>query len=116
VRQPWQSPPLWGLHLNGKAVDVINAGVMGQFARMGRVMLRSAPSEMWRAECDAINQEMERLILSPWPRSQEENQVRKIQFAALIERRNEAARHFLAGAAVDRRFGSAPEPTGPGQE
>jgi hypothetical protein len=59
-------------------------------------MPRSDPSESWRAECEVINQEMERLILSAWPRSQEENQVRKVQIAALIERRNESARRFLA--------------------
>jgi hypothetical protein len=46
---------------------------------------------------------MERLILTPWPGSQEENQIRKSQFAALIERRNEAARHFLAEATIQRR-------------
>jgi hypothetical protein len=70
-------------------------------------MPRSDPSEIWRTECEAIHQEMERLILSAWPRSQEENQVRKLQFAALIERRNEAARNFLADAAVSRRLNSA---------
>jgi hypothetical protein len=63
----------------------------------------SESSEVWRAECEAIHQEMERLVLSPWPRSQEENEVRKIQFAALIERRNEAAREFLAEATVQRK-------------
>jgi hypothetical protein len=66
-------------------------------------MQRSDSSKIWRTECEAIHQEMEQLVLSPWPRSQEENQVRKIQFAALIERRNEAARHFLAEAAVQRK-------------
>jgi hypothetical protein len=29
---------------------------------------------------------MERLILSDWPRTQEESQVRKLQFMALVER------------------------------
>jgi hypothetical protein len=66
-------------------------------------MPRSDSSEIWRTECEAIQQEMERLILAPWPRSQEENQVRKIQYAALIERRNEAARHFLAEATIQRK-------------
>jgi hypothetical protein len=63
----------------------------------------SDSSQIWRAECEAVSQEMERLILSPWPRSQEANEVRKIQFAALIERRNEAARQFLKEAALRRR-------------
>jgi hypothetical protein len=66
-------------------------------------MSRSDSSEIWRAECEAVSLEMERLITSPWPRSHEENQVRKIQFAALIERRNEAARHFLKEAAARRK-------------
>jgi hypothetical protein len=39
----------------------------------------SDASEIWRRECESINQEMERLILSDWPRSREENQVRKIR-------------------------------------
>jgi hypothetical protein len=59
--------------------------------------------EIWRAECEAIHREMERLILTPWPGSQEENQIRKIQLAALTERRNEAARHFPAEATIQRR-------------
>jgi hypothetical protein len=67
------------------------------------LMPSSDASEIWRRECEVINQDMERLILSDWPRSHEENQVRKIQFMALIERRNEAARHFLAEATVRRR-------------
>ena len=70
-------------------------------------MPRSTASEIWRRECEAIHQEMERLILSDWPRTQEENQVRKLQFMALVERRDEAARNFLAEAAVRRRISSA---------
>ena len=60
-------------------------------------------SEIWSSECEAVDREMERLILSAWPRTQEEIQVRKFQFAALIERRNEAAGHFLAETAVPRK-------------
>jgi hypothetical protein len=67
-------------------------------------------SEIWRIECEAINQEMERLILSDWPRTGEENQVRKIQFMALVERRSEAARNFLSEAAVRRRISWYPGP------
>ena len=71
-------------------------------------MPSSSTSEIWWRECEAINQEMERLILSAWPRTQEEVQVRKFQFAALVERRNEAARHFLAEAAVPRKMVKGP--------
>jgi hypothetical protein len=66
-------------------------------------MARSTASEIWRSECDAINQEMDRLILSDWPRSHEENLVRKLQFMALVERKDEAAGRFLSDAAVPRR-------------
>jgi hypothetical protein len=76
-------------------------------------MPSSNSSEVWRAENEAINKEMERLILSTWPRSTEENQIRKIQFAALIERRNEAARHFLQEASVRRRVSSVEYSAGP---
>ena len=53
---------------------------------------RSTVSEpqIWRRECETIHQEIERLILSDWPRTQEENEVRKLQFMALVERRYEA--------------------------
>ena len=77
-------------------------------------MPRSSTSEIWWRECEAINQEMERLILSAWPRTQEEIRVRKFQFAALVERRNDAARHFLTEAAVPRRKVKGPgDPTDP---
>jgi hypothetical protein len=65
-------------------------------------MPRSTASEIWRSECEAINQEMDRLLLSDWPRTQEENQVRKIRFMALVERRSDAACNFLLEAAVKR--------------
>ena len=76
-------------------------------------MLKSDSSETWRAESEAIHKEMERLILSTWPRSAEENQIRKIQFAALIERRNDAARRFLQEATIRRRVSSAGQSDGP---
>jgi len=72
-------------------------------------MPSSGASEIWRRECEAINQEMDRLILSDWPRTQEENQVRKIQFMALVERRSEAARNFLSEATPRRRIISTEE-------
>lgn len=65
--------------------------------------------------CETINLEVDRLILSAWPRTREENQVRKIQFMALIERRNEAARHFSrrrgrpARVQIARGFGASGE-------
>ena len=51
--------------------------------------------QAWRHECDAIEQEMDRLIRTPVPPSTEERQVRRIQFAALVERREAAARKLI---------------------
>ena len=79
-------------------------------------MPSSSTSEIWWRECEAINQEMERLILSAWPRTQEENQVRKIQFMALVERRSDAARNFLTEVAVRRRVSSDGYPRQTGVE
>src|SRR5207342_1879962 len=52
----------------------------------------------WKEECDAIHMEMDRLLTAGWPKSAEERHVRKIQFMALIERRNVAAQKFLISA------------------
>jgi hypothetical protein len=49
----------------------------------------------WKEECDAIHREMDRLLTAGWLESAEERQVRKIQFMALIERRNVAAHNFM---------------------
>jgi hypothetical protein len=49
----------------------------------------------WKEECDAIHKEMDRLLAAGWLETAEERQVRKIQFMALIERRNVAAQNFL---------------------
>jgi proline racemase len=50
----------------------------------------------WRKECEAVQNEMDRLIKSGRPQSPEERQVRQLQFTALIERRDAAARNLLA--------------------
>jgi hypothetical protein len=51
--------------------------------------------ENWRRECDAVQREMDRLITAGRPQSMEERQVRQLQFTALIERRDAAARSLL---------------------
>jgi hypothetical protein len=55
---------------------------------------RSAFKE-WRRECETIEREMNRLIAAGRPNSEDERQVRKLQFASLIERREAAARKLL---------------------
>jgi len=49
----------------------------------------------WRQECAAIEREMDRLISAGRPSSEDERQVRKLQFASLIERREAAARKLM---------------------
>jgi len=52
--------------------------------------------EAWRAECQAVHKEMDRLLLAGRPQSPEERQIRQLQFVALIERRDAAARRILS--------------------
>ena len=49
----------------------------------------------WRQECEAVQKEMDRLIAAGRPQSAGERQVRQLQFTALIERRDAAARNLL---------------------
>jgi hypothetical protein len=58
----------------------------------------------WREECDAIHKEMDRLLAAGWLEAPEERQVRKIQFMALIERRNVAAHNCLKSDGVTASF------------
>jgi hypothetical protein len=54
--------------------------------------------QQWRQECEAVQREMDRLIAAGRPQSPEERQVRQLQFTALIERRDAAARTLLQTA------------------
>ena len=59
--------------------------------------------EEWRRECELIDREMGQIVGAPLTISVDERQVRKFQFALLIERRNAAARKFLSNRGVMRR-------------
>ena len=59
--------------------------------------------EEWRRECELIDREMSQIVGAPLTISVDERQVRKFQFASLIERRNAAARKFLSSRGVIRR-------------
>jgi len=59
--------------------------------------------EEWRRECELIDREMSQIVGAPLTISEDERQVRKFQFALLIERRNAAARKFLSNRGVMRR-------------
>jgi hypothetical protein len=49
----------------------------------------------WRKECEAIHAEMDQVLRSAWLSTRDERQVRRLQYLALIERRDAAARKFL---------------------
>ena len=57
----------------------------------------------WKREREAIEKEMDRLITAGRPASAEERQVRQLQFAALLERRDAAARSLMQSANANRR-------------
>ena len=61
----------------------------------------------WKHEREAIEKEMDRLITAGRPASAEERQVRQLQFAALLERRDAAARSLMQSAGANRRVKSA---------
>ena len=48
----------------------------------------------WEEESGTIHREMDRLLTAGWVETAEECRVRKIQFMALIQRRNVAAHDF----------------------
>jgi hypothetical protein len=58
----------------------------------------SSTFQDWRRECEAVQKEMDRLITSGRPQSAEERLVRQLQFTALIERRDAAAKQLLSAA------------------
>ena len=62
--------------------------------------------EAWRRECEAVHKEMDRLLLAGRPQSPEERQVRQLQFTALIERRDAAARNLLRSCIPDKLSGA----------
>jgi hypothetical protein len=49
----------------------------------------------WKNECEAIHAEMDQVLRSGWLCTTDERQVRRLQYLALIERRDAAARKFL---------------------
>ena len=59
--------------------------------------------EEWRRECEMIDKEMGRILGTHPSASQDERQVRRFQFASLVERRDAAARKLLAARGVIRR-------------
>jgi hypothetical protein len=60
--------------------------------------------QSWKRECEEIEREMDRLITAGRPDTAEERQVRQLQFTALIERRDAAARNLLRADTAVRRL------------
>jgi hypothetical protein len=61
----------------------------------------------WRRECEAIEREMDRLVTAGRPSSEAERQVRTLQFASLIERREAAARKLMPARKPARSAGAS---------
>jgi hypothetical protein len=78
---------------------------LGAIAR--GVFMVDTEFETWRRECEAVHKEMDRLLLAGRPQSPEERQVRQLQFTALIERRDAAARDLLRSCIRDKLYGEA---------
>ena len=49
----------------------------------------------WKAECEAIHKEMDEVVRSAWLQTAGEREHRRLQYQALIDRRDAAARKFL---------------------
>jgi hypothetical protein len=74
----------------------ITAGTMAE-------QVQSELFQEWRRECELIDREMAQIAGASLSLSEDERQVRKFQFASLIERRSTAARKFLSSRGVMRR-------------
>jgi len=76
--------------------------------------MRHDAFQEWRREREAVEQEMDLLITAGLPASNEERQVRRTRFAALLERREAAARNLLHSDRTRRRNRSPADSSGPG--
>jgi len=65
----------------------------------------------WSRERAEVEKEMDRLIAAGRPSTPEERQVRQLQYTALIERRDAAARNLLRAGLADRRIKSSRGPS-----
>jgi hypothetical protein len=69
--------------------------------------------EGWKSECDAVHGELNSLLAVGRAQTPEACQTRRLQFLALIERRNAAARKFLQRSGAISNEGRPPGPRGP---
>jgi hypothetical protein len=76
--------------------------------------MRHEAFQEWRREREAVEQEMDLLITAGLPASNEERQVRRARFAALLERREAAARNLLHAGWAHRRDKSPGDSSRPG--
>jgi hypothetical protein len=74
----------------------------------GELVMISNEFQDWRREYEAVQREMDRLIKAGRPHSPEERQVRQLQFTALIERRDAAARNLLRSSVRQEKSRASP--------
>jgi hypothetical protein len=83
--------------------------------RAGSDLMHDEGLRDWRLECEAIEQEMDRLVRSPVPASAEERQVRQTQFAALVKRREDAASKLIQADRARFRYSWRKDGSAPGE-
>jgi hypothetical protein len=76
--------------------------------------MRGDAFQIWRRERELVEREMDGLIAAGAPASPEERQVRRAHFAALIQRREAAARNLLQSDRARRRVSSPRDTLRPG--
>ena len=64
----------------------------------------------WRRECELVEAEMNRIIETALSGTKEDRTIRAVQFAALIERREAAARKVLPPNDLVKQLRAAEEP------
>jgi len=76
--------------------------VIGDIPAIGAGRMADNPFQDWRREYEAVSKEMDRLISAGYPQSREERQIRRLQYTALIERRDAAIKKFLRSSSPRR--------------
>jgi hypothetical protein len=90
-----------GIHSNWMAsafANPVNLARLPPGARHKGYAMGPTVFQDWRRECEAVQKEINRLISAGRPQSAEERLVRQLQFTALIERRDAAARELLSAS------------------
>jgi hypothetical protein len=100
LRDQWQTvADSVGSRTHRRMPDFGNSATFARFRTLGTrkqgCVMGLTTFQDWRRECETVQKEMDRLITAGRPQSAEERLVRQLQFTALIERRDAAARQLL---------------------